>query len=64
MGAAGFTLSSALTLPMHAAHAQVLKQALADLDSYWLAGGSRRFMTGDRVSIPDVLCCCELEQLK
>jgi hypothetical protein len=43
---------------------QVLREALKDLDSYWLAGGSKPFMTGADVSVPDVLCVCELEQLQ
>jgi hypothetical protein len=43
---------------------QVLQQALKDLESYWLAGGARPFMTGQQVSVPDVLCVCELEQLR
>jgi glutathione S-transferase len=52
------------TFTLRARRLQVLKQALADLDSYWLQGGHRPFMTGDRVSTADVLCCCELEQLR
>jgi hypothetical protein len=43
---------------------QVLWQALKDLDSYWLKGGRQPFMTGQQVSIPDLLGCCELEQIK
>jgi hypothetical protein len=43
---------------------QVLRQALKDLDSYWLKGGRQPFMTGQQVSTPDLLCCCELEQIK
>lgn len=43
---------------------QITRQALKDLESYWLAGGSRPFMTGDSVSVADVLCVCELEQLQ
>ncbi|KAF6257906.1 thioredoxin-like protein [Scenedesmus sp. NREL 46B-D3] len=43
---------------------KVLQQALKDLESYWLAGGSRPFMTGQQLSTPDLLCICELEQLR
>lgn len=45
-------------------HTQVLRQALVDLEAYWLDGGGRPFMTGDSLSVPDVLCACELEQLQ
>uniref|UniRef100_A0A383VA58 Glutathione transferase n=1 Tax=Tetradesmus obliquus TaxID=3088 RepID=A0A383VA58_TETOB len=43
---------------------KVLQQALKDLESYWLGGGSRPFMTGQQVSTPDLLCVCDLEQLR
>eukprot|EP00882_Tetradesmus_deserticola_P007766 GHRQ01008176.1.p1 GENE.GHRQ01008176.1~~GHRQ01008176.1.p1 ORF type:complete len:256 (+),score=117.68 GHRQ01008176.1:162-929(+) len=43
---------------------KVLQQALKDLESYWLAGGSRPFMTGQLLSVPDLLCACDLEQLR
>jgi hypothetical protein len=42
----------------------VLQQALKDLERYWLAGGARPFMTGQQLSVPDLLCVCELEQLR
>lgn len=42
----------------------MLRQALVDLEAYWLAGGGRPFMTGDSLSVPDLLCVCELEQLQ
>jgi hypothetical protein len=57
------TFHPAPLLPL-CAPLQVLRQALKDLESYWLAGGSRPFMTGDSLSVPDVLCVCELEQLQ
>jgi hypothetical protein len=43
---------------------QVLRQALKDLESYWLAGGAQAFMTGQQLSTADLLCACELEQLR
>jgi hypothetical protein len=43
---------------------QVLQQALRDFERYWLAGGARPFMTGQQLSVPDLLCACELEQLR
>ncbi|PNH11919.1 Glutathione S-transferase T1 [Tetrabaena socialis] len=42
---------------------KTLQLALASLESYWLDGGSRPFMTGNQPCIADLLCCCELEQL-
>ncbi len=42
--------------------AGVVKEALAALESYWLA--DKPFMTGQQVAIPDLLCVCELEQLR
>lgn len=41
---------------------KTLQQALKDLEGYWLK--DKPFMTGQQVAIPDLLCCCELEQLK
>eukprot|EP00878_Enallax_costatus_P002891 GHUV01003085.1.p1 GENE.GHUV01003085.1~~GHUV01003085.1.p1 ORF type:complete len:246 (+),score=79.06 GHUV01003085.1:184-921(+) len=41
---------------------KVLQQALKDLEGYWLR--DKPFMTGQQVAIPDLLCCCELEQMK
>ncbi|KXZ51433.1 hypothetical protein GPECTOR_12g395 [Gonium pectorale] len=41
-----------------------LKLALSALESYWLAGGSRPFMTGGAPCVADLLCACELEQLR
>jgi len=43
---------------------QVLRVALKDLESFWLQGGRRPFMTGQQLSVPDVLCVCEIEQLR
>ncbi len=38
----------------------MLNTALSAMESYWLA--SSPFLAGDDISLPDLLCCCELEQ--
>lgn len=40
----------------------VLKRALTVLESYWLNG--RPFMCGPKISLADLLCACEIQQLK
>lgn len=42
---------------------EILSLALGQLEKYWLQGGGRPFMAGSEVSLADLLCCCELEQL-
>ncbi|EFJ51768.1 hypothetical protein VOLCADRAFT_56687 [Volvox carteri f. nagariensis] len=42
---------------------KTLQVALSGLQSYWLSGGARPFMTGTQPSAADLLCACELEQL-
>jgi glutathione S-transferase len=41
---------------------RVLTEGLKALQQYWLKG--KPFMTGDSVTIADLLCVCELEQLR
>jgi len=41
---------------------RVLTEGLTALQKYWLK--EKPFMTGDSVSITDLLCACELEQLR
>ncbi|GIL45339.1 hypothetical protein Vafri_2611 [Volvox africanus] len=43
---------------------KTLKLALSSLEEYWLAGESRIFMTGTQPCAADLLCACELEQLR
>eukprot|EP00877_Chromochloris_zofingiensis_P009446 jgi/Chrzof1/4755/Cz14g25020.t1 len=49
--------------PAVADHGQaVLVDALSTLEQYWLA--DKDFMTGSDCSLPDLLCCCEIEQCR
>uniref|UniRef100_A0A7R9V2W7 Glutathione transferase n=1 Tax=Chlamydomonas euryale TaxID=1486919 RepID=A0A7R9V2W7_9CHLO len=41
----------------------ILNFALDQLEGYWLRGGTQSFMLGQQVSLADLLCTCELEQL-
>lgn len=40
----------------------ILQQALNQLETYWLAD-EKPFLAGENISVADLLCCCELEQL-
>ncbi|GLC38544.1 hypothetical protein PLESTB_001738000 [Pleodorina starrii] len=42
---------------------KTLQLALTGLETTWLEGGARPFMTGDRPCTADLLAACELEQL-
>ncbi len=28
----------------------------------WLDGGKKKFITGDKISVADIMACCEMEQ--
>jgi glutathione S-transferase len=39
-----------------------MEKCLSDIENIWLDCGRKNFITGDNISIADLLACCELEQ--
>ncbi|GAX72554.1 hypothetical protein CEUSTIGMA_g10.t1 [Chlamydomonas eustigma] len=42
---------------------ELLAIALKQMTEYWLQNGAQQFMCGNQVSLADLLCACEMEQL-
>lgn len=41
-----------------------MEQTLDFVENVWLAGGKQRFLTGDVISVADLLGACEVEQTR
>ena len=39
-----------------------MEKCLGQIESIWLDGGKKKFISGNEISIADILACCELEQ--
>lgn len=39
-----------------------MEKCLGEIETVWLDGGNKKFIMGDKISIADLLACCELEQ--
>jgi hypothetical protein len=39
-----------------------MEKCLNEIEKVWLDCGRKDFITGDKISIADLLACCELEQ--
>ncbi len=39
-----------------------MEKCLSEIENIWLDSGKKNFITGDKISIADLLACCELEQ--
>lgn len=39
-----------------------MEKCLGEIETIWLDNGNKKFITGDDISIADLLACCELEQ--
>jgi len=39
-----------------------MEKCLSEIENIWLESGKKKFITGDKISIADLLACCELEQ--
>ena len=45
-----------------AAAKKSMEACLNDFERVWLAGGNRKYVVGDRISVADILAACEMEQ--
>jgi glutathione S-transferase len=39
-----------------------MEKCLSEIENIWLDSGKKNFIIGDKISIADLLACCELEQ--
>ena len=39
-----------------------MEETLDDIEKVWLAGGGKKYIGGDNISVADIMACCELEQ--
>lgn len=39
-----------------------MEKCLGVIETVWLDGGKNKFIAGDKISVADILACCELEQ--
>ena len=39
-----------------------MNDTLDVFERVWLDGGKKKFITGDKVSVADIMACCEMEQ--
>lgn len=39
-----------------------MEKCLTEIETIWLDGGKKKFITGNEITIADILACCELEQ--
>lgn len=39
-----------------------MERCLSEISDVWLEGGNKKFLTGDKISIADIVACTELEQ--
>ena len=45
-----------------AAAQKSMEACLDDFERVWLAGGNKKYVVGDKISVADILAACELEQ--
>lgn len=39
-----------------------MENCLSEIENIWLDRGKKQFIAGDKISVADLLACCELEQ--
>ncbi len=39
-----------------------MNDTLDVFERVWLDGGKKKFITGDKISVADIMACCEMEQ--
>lgn len=39
-----------------------MEKCIGVIENVWLDNGKKNFITGDSISVADLLACCELEQ--
>ena len=45
-----------------ASQVKMVNRTLDQIESIWLAGGKNKYVAGDKISVADIMLCCELEQ--
>ena len=39
-----------------------MEQTLDKIENIWLENGAKKYLCGDKISVADIMACCELEQ--
>ena len=39
-----------------------MEKVLDDIEEIWLESGQKKYICGDKISVADIVACCELEQ--
>jgi glutathione S-transferase len=39
-----------------------METTLDQIEQIWLQNGDKKYLTGDKISVADIMACCELEQ--
>ena len=39
-----------------------MEKVLDQIETIWLENGQKKYLAGDKISVADIVACCELEQ--
>ena len=45
-----------------ASYLRMMEKVLDQIETIWLDNGQKKYICGDKISVADIVACCELEQ--